>query len=208
MSGNNNQGPSRLPSATGHRASPYGERMPFQPPSSRPVSSASSSNDSILPSLFELRSFYDSTRQSLADGVLLPPDILPPPSDWGLRSLSTSDSILLPLTCAALHMVGGLGARLEVMEEHLRNPPTPHAAAAVPPHPAPESSALADLQASVRDLAARVTASTTALPPPPPRVPVPALPAPPPPRPGTKPAPRARPPPRPPTNPPTSPDFA
>src|SRR5207237_6789254 len=101
---------------------------------------------------------------------------LPPLSDWGLRSLSTSNSILLPLTCAALHMVGGLGARLEVMEEHLRNPPTPDTAAAVPPQPAPESSALADLQASVRDLAARVTASTTALPPPTPSAPRPTAP--------------------------------
>src|SRR5205807_432279 len=106
MSGNNNPGPSRLPSATGHRASPYGERLPFQPPTSRPASSASS-HDSILPSLFELRSFYDTTRQTLAEGSFLPPDILPHLSDWGLRSLSTSDSILLPLTCAALHMVGG-----------------------------------------------------------------------------------------------------
>src|SRR5437588_1080337 len=208
MSGNNDQAPSRLPSATGHRASPYGERMPFQPPTSRPVSRASSSNDSIHPRLFELRSFYNSTRQSLADGALLPPDILPPLSDWGLRSLSTSDSILLPLTCAALHMVGGLGARLEVMEEHLRNLPTPHAAAAAPPQPAPESSALADLQASVRDLAARVTASTTALPPPPPRVPVPAPPAPAPPRPGTKPAPTAPGQPPPPARPPTGHDPA
>src|SRR5437868_14340645 len=109
MSGNNDQGPSRLPCSTGHRASPFGERMPFQPPTSRPVSRPSSSNDSILPNLLELRSFYDSTRQTLSEGSFLPADTLPPLSDWGLRSLSTSDSILLPLTCAALHLVGALG---------------------------------------------------------------------------------------------------
>ena len=169
MSGNNSQAPSRLPSVTGHHASPYGERLPFQPPTSRPASRASS-DGSILPNLIQLRSFYDTTRQSLAEGALLPPDTLPPLSDWGLRSVSTPESILIPLTCAALHMVAGLGARLDAMEELLHNLPTPPAAAAVPPHPAPESAALADLQASVRDLAARVTASTTALPLPPPRV--------------------------------------
>src|SRR5205807_8278092 len=168
MSGNNSSAPTRLPSASGHRASPYGERLPFPPPS-RPVS-RSSTEDSILPNLVQLRSLYDTTRQSLAEGSLLPPDTLPPLSDWGLRSLSTPESILLPLTCAALHMVAGLGARLESMEELLHNRPTLPAAAAAPPQPAPDLAALADLQASVRDLAARVTASSTAMLPPPPRV--------------------------------------
>src|SRR5437868_7242322 len=108
MSGNNSQAPSRLPSVTGHRASPYGERLPFPPPSiSRPASRASSSDDSILPNRLQLRTFYDTTRASLAEGALLSQDALPPLSDWELRSLSTSESVLLPLTCAALHMVAG-----------------------------------------------------------------------------------------------------
>src|SRR5437588_6023672 len=156
MSGNSSSASTRLPSTSGHRASPYGERLPFPPPS-RPVSRAST-EDSILPNLVQLRSLYDTTRQSLAEGSLLPPDTLPPLSDWGLRSLSTPESILLPLTCAALHMVAGLGAHLKLMEELLRNLTTPSAAVAVPSQPTPDLAALAHLQASFRDLAARVTA--------------------------------------------------
>src|SRR5207302_5090696 len=133
----------------------YGERLPFPPPSiSRPVSRASSSDDSILPNRLQLRTFYDTTRAPLAEGALLTPDALPALSDWELRSLSTSESVLLPLTWAALHMVAGLGARLERMEELLRNLPTQAAAAAAHPQPAPDFAALADLPASVWELAA------------------------------------------------------
>src|SRR5207245_3022835 len=91
--------------------------------------------------------------------------------------------------------------------EPLHNRPTRPAAAAAPPQPAPDLAALADLQASVRDLAARVTDSSTAIPPPPPRVAAPSFPPSAQTGPGPKPAPKPRGPPPPATESATGYDF-
>ena len=130
-------GPVRSSSAhpSSHRSSPYGSR----PPSSAPLSQSS-----IL-----LRSFLQDT----VAGFDLNPDYFPIPSDANLRDYSSEGEIIVPLLCAALAAINTVSTRCQELQKSIEE---------IRATPSVDPSSLATLEATVRDLSHRVTASATA----------------------------------------------
>jgi len=115
----------------GHRASPY--------------SSHSSSAGPDPGNLTFIRSLLTEVAASHEPDQ----EVFAIPTDSGLRELSASSAELIPLVCAALAAIGETNAKVDTMALDIE---------ALQTSPPTDSSAIAALGASVRDLSQRVTA--------------------------------------------------
>ena len=131
-------GPQRSASAlSAHRVSPY------------------SSRSSSAGSLSENLTFIRMLLNEIAASEELNLDVFPPPTDQESRSLSTCETILLPIVGAVL---------ANVIERSTKVDKLTAAVEAVISATPRDVEAIASLQASVHDLSQRVTASATARP--------------------------------------------
>ena len=128
-------GPQRSASAlSAHRTSPYSSRS----------SSACPLSDNLT--------YICTLLGKIGTSKDLNSDVFPPPTDHELRSLSTSETILIPIISAVLANVIEISTRNDRLT----------AAVEVLNSPAPQNGeAIASLQASIRNLSQRVTASDT-----------------------------------------------
>ena len=128
--------PQRSASAlSAHRVSPYSSRS----------SSASPLSENLI--------FIRTLLNEIAASQELNSDVFPPPTDQELRSLSTCETILLPIVGAVLANMIETSTKVDKLTA---------AVEALIAHAPRDVEAIASLQASVRDLSQRVTASTTA----------------------------------------------
>ena len=131
-------GPQRSACAlSAHRVSPYSSR---------------SSSGGPLP---ENLSFIRTLLKEIAASQDLNLDVFPPPTDQELRSLSTCETILLPIVRAVLANMIETSTKVDKLTAAIET--------LISPAPC-EVEAIASLQASVHDLSQRDTASATARP--------------------------------------------
>jgi hypothetical protein len=156
---------SRSESRSSNRAHPYGgERSSSVAPLASPITerptSVASSEGPIDPNLYVMRNLFRET----LPGLHMDPNTFPSLRDDTLRDFSTGESILVPLLCKALQGLATINTRLAALEAATPQLTAPAVNDTTQPS-TNNANALAALEASVRDLSSRMTATTSAVPP-------------------------------------------